>query len=55
MPEVLRGRYQYFTLADISKLRGTGYVRPMTPLPAAVRDYVTNYLVPGTKLGPSAE
>lgn len=55
MPEVLRGKYQYFTLADISKLRGTGYVRPMTPLPAAVQDYVTNYLVPARKLGQSAK
>jgi ADP-L-glycero-D-manno-heptose 6-epimerase len=51
MPEVLRGKYQYFTLADVSKLRGTGYARPMTPLTEAVRDYVQNYLVPGKKLG----
>ena len=51
MPEVLRGKYQYFTLADVSKLRDTGYARPMTPLPAAVSDYVQNYLVPCRKLG----
>jgi ADP-L-glycero-D-manno-heptose 6-epimerase len=51
MPEVLRGKYQYFTLADIGKLRATGYARPMTPLAAAVRDYVQNYLVPGKRLG----
>ena len=51
MPEVLRGKYQYFTLADIAKLRATGYARPMTPLPAAVRDYVQNYLVPAKRLG----
>ena len=51
MPEVLRGKYQYFTLADIAKLRATGYPHPMTPLPDAVRDYVQNYLVPGKKLG----
>ena len=51
MPEVLRGKYQYFTQADITKLRGTGYTRPMTPLPEAVRDYVQGYLVPGKKLG----
>ena len=51
MPEVLRGKYQYFTRADIGKLRATGYARPMTPLPDAVRDYVQNYLVPGKKLG----
>ncbi len=51
MPEVLRGKYQYFTLADVSKLRATGYARPMTPLTEAVRDYVQNYLVPAKKLG----
>jgi ADP-L-glycero-D-manno-heptose 6-epimerase len=51
MPEVLRGKYQYFTRADVSKLRATGYARPMTPLADAVRDYVQNYLVPGKKLG----
>lgn len=51
MPEVLRGKYQYFTQADVSKLRGSGYSRPMTPLADAVRDYVQGYLVPGKKLG----
>ncbi|MBS0632269.1 MAG: ADP-glyceromanno-heptose 6-epimerase [Verrucomicrobia bacterium] len=51
MPEVLRGKYQYFTQADIAKLRATGYTRPMTPLADSVRDYVQNYLVPDKKLG----
>jgi ADP-L-glycero-D-manno-heptose 6-epimerase len=51
MPEVLRGKYQYFTQADISKLRATGYANPMTPLPAAVRDYVQNHLRAEKKLG----
>jgi ADP-L-glycero-D-manno-heptose 6-epimerase len=51
MPEVLRGKYQYYTKADIAKLRATGYARPMTPLAEAVRDYVQGYLVPGKKLG----
>lgn len=51
MPEVLRGKYQYFTKADISKLRATGYDRPLTPLQEAVRDYVQAYMVPGKKLG----
>ncbi len=51
MPEVLRGKYQYFTQADVSKLRWTGYGRAMTPLVDAVRDYVQNYLAPGKKLG----
>ena len=51
MPAVLRGKYQYYTRADISKLRETGYARAMTPLAEAVRDYVQGYLVPGKKLG----
>jgi ADP-L-glycero-D-manno-heptose 6-epimerase len=51
MPLTLRDKYQYFTQADISKLRASGYGRPLTPLPEAVRDYVQNYLVPGKRLG----
>jgi ADP-L-glycero-D-manno-heptose 6-epimerase len=51
MPEVLRGKYQYFTQADTGKLRATGYARPGTPLAESVRDYVQNYLVPAKKLG----
>jgi ADP-L-glycero-D-manno-heptose 6-epimerase len=51
MPEVLRGRYQYFTQADTGKLRASGFDHRVTPLEEAVRDYVQNYLVPGRKLG----
>ncbi len=51
MPEVLRGKYQYFTQADTAKLRATGYARPGTPLAESVRDYVQGYMVPGKKLG----
>ncbi len=51
MPEVLRGKYQYFTQANTAKLRATGYPRAMTPLAACVQDYVQNYLVPARKLG----
>ena len=51
MPEVLQGKYQYFTQADTSKLRESGYTRAMTPLAEAVRDYVQGYLVTGKKLG----
>src|SRR5204862_1673031 len=47
MPEVLRGKYQYYTQADVTKLRSTGYARVMTPLDEAVRDYVQGYMVPG--------
>ncbi len=51
MPPELRGRYQYFTRADISKLRSAGYDRPVLSLDQAVRDTVQNYLAPGRRLG----
>jgi ADP-L-glycero-D-manno-heptose 6-epimerase len=51
MPAELRGKYQYFTQADIGKLRGSGYARPVTPLAEAVGDYVRQFLVPGRRLG----
>ncbi len=51
MPEHLRERYQYFTRADISKLRGAGYDKPAAPLAEAVRDYAQNYLTPGLRIG----
>lgn len=44
MPDHLRDRYQYFTQADLSRLRAAGYDRPFTSLEAAVRDYVLHYL-----------
>ena len=43
-PEALRDRYQYFTEADIRKLRGAGYDQPFAPVEEGVRDYVTTYL-----------
>ncbi len=51
MPESIRGQYQYHTRADISKIRETGYLAPMTSLEAAVADYVGNYLKPSLRLG----
>ncbi len=51
MPDGLRAKYQYYTKADISKLRASGYEKPITPLAAAVADYVGNYLVPDKRLG----
>ena len=53
MPQTLRGKYQYSTLATIDRLRASGYDAPVTPLADAVRDYVTNYLVPDRRLDPS--
>ena len=54
MPEELQDTYQYFTCADIAKLRRAGFEQRMTPLPDAVRDYVVNYLIPDRRLGDEA-
>lgn len=51
MPDALRGKYQYSTAADISRLRASGYTAPVTPLADAVADYVRRYLQPGLALG----
>lgn len=40
MPADLERRYQYFTQADMAKLRKSGYTKPFTPLKEAVADYV---------------
>lgn len=44
MPVDLRGRYQYFTEADISKLRAVGYDEEFYDLTDGAADYVQNYL-----------
>ncbi|MDR2734884.1 MAG: ADP-glyceromanno-heptose 6-epimerase [Spirochaetota bacterium] len=44
MPPDLRERYQYFTEADITKLRRAGYAEPFTPLDEAIREYILEYL-----------
>ncbi len=51
MPESIRHQYQYYTLADITKVRATGYTAPTTSLEDAVRDYTVNYLKTGARLG----
>lgn len=40
MPEHLKTRYQYFTQADMTKLRNVGYSQPFLSLDQAVKDYV---------------
>lgn len=45
MPEELKGKYQYFTEANIEKIRTTGYNNQITSLEEAVNDYVKNYLM----------
>ena len=40
MPEEIREKYQYFTSADISKLRHAGFSQPFTTLQDAVSAYI---------------
>jgi len=51
MPQELQGKYQYYTCADITKLRNAGYDKPMTSLEDAIKDYVQNYLQKEEYLG----
>jgi ADP-L-glycero-D-manno-heptose 6-epimerase len=44
-PIDIRDKYQYFTEADMNKLRQVGYTLPFTSLEDGVMDYVQNYLV----------
>jgi len=44
MPEILQGKYQYYTQADISNIRKAGYQKSLTSLEDAVIDYVQNYI-----------
>ena len=46
IPADIRDKYQYYTQAEMAKLRQAGYTQPFTSLEDAVTDYVTNYLVP---------
>lgn len=48
MPEVLRGKYQYYTKADIGKVRAAGYKQPIRSLEEGVAAYVP-YLDAGEK------
>jgi len=45
MPEKLRSQYQYFTQANVDKLRQAGYDQPFQTLENAVADYVKTHLV----------
>ena len=43
-PIDIRDKYQYFTEADMAKLKSIGYVKPFHELEEGVNDYVTHYL-----------
>ncbi len=51
MPEELKGKYQYFTQADMEKVKSTGVELEITPIEKAVKDYVINYLEKDNFLG----
>jgi ADP-L-glycero-D-manno-heptose 6-epimerase len=44
-PEDIRDNYQYFTEADLTKLRKSGYTEKFTSLEDGIDDYVKNYLL----------
>ena len=43
-PVTIRDKYQYFTEADMSRLRAAGYSKPMTELEDGVAQYVRQFL-----------
>jgi ADP-L-glycero-D-manno-heptose 6-epimerase len=47
MPEDIRDKYQYFTEANMDKLRQAGYTEQFYSLEHGVDDYVRNYLASG--------
>lgn len=51
MPEILRGKYQYHTCANISRLLNAGWNQAPAPLASCVEEYVTQYLTPDKHLG----
>lgn len=46
MPQDIRDKYQYFTEAEMEKLRNAGYGEPFYTLEEGISDYVINYLLP---------
>lgn len=45
-PADIREKYQYFTEANMQKLKSAGYLKKFTSLEDGVNDYVINYLIP---------
>lgn len=44
MPDSVRNQYQYFTQADLTKLRSAGYDKPFLTVPEGVEKYVNGFL-----------
>jgi ADP-L-glycero-D-manno-heptose 6-epimerase len=47
MPDTLRGQYQYYTQANMSRIRAAGYDGRFTTMEDGVRRYVQDYLLHG--------
>ncbi len=51
LPDKLADKYQYFTEANLKKIRSVGYSAPLTSLEDGVTEYVKNYLLKESYLG----
>ncbi|QMU30372.1 ADP-glyceromanno-heptose 6-epimerase [Adhaeribacter radiodurans] len=49
-PLVIRDNYQYFTEANMQKLKNIGFIRPFYTLEDGITDYVQQYLIPNKYL-----
>ncbi|PSR53640.1 ADP-glyceromanno-heptose 6-epimerase [Adhaeribacter arboris] len=49
-PLVIRDNYQYFTEANMQKLKNIGFTRPFYTLEEGITDYVQQYLIPNRYL-----
>ena len=45
MPEMLRNKYQYYTQADLTRLRNVGITKVITPLEDGIRQYIQEFLM----------
>ncbi len=55
MPEEIKSKYQYFTQANLTKIRDAGYDKPIMNVQNGVKDYVKNYLLKNSYLGLSRD
>ncbi|MCS7052732.1 MAG: ADP-glyceromanno-heptose 6-epimerase [Ignavibacterium sp.] len=51
LPEQLKEKYQYFTEANLSKIKSAGYKKEINSLETGISDYVKNYLLKNQYLG----
>lgn len=51
MPDMMKNKYQYYTCANINKLRSVGYKERFMTLEESINDYIQNYLLTNSYLG----